>query len=73
MAHTEEIKIQNHLNTDALIQTTRTGFAGIREHRSCTVTHTLADSLIADFAMFSLKDPHYWPLMNEDSEAPRTL
>ncbi|MBM9519871.1 transposase [Desulforhopalus vacuolatus] len=57
MARTEEIRLRQHLNADALIKTMHTGFAGIREHRTGTVTHTLADSLMAGFAMFSLKDP----------------
>jgi len=57
MTRTEEITLRKHLNGDALIKTARTGFAGIRDHRSGTVTHTLADALMAGFAMFSLKDP----------------
>ena len=57
MARTENIKLRKHLNADALIQTMHTGFEGIRDHRAGNVTHTLADSLMAGFAMFSLKDP----------------
>ncbi len=57
MARTEEIKLRKHLNGDALIKTMRKGFAGLRDHRSGSVTHTLEDSLMAGFAMFSLKDP----------------
>ncbi|MBM9521300.1 transposase [Desulforhopalus vacuolatus] len=57
MAQTEDIKLRQHLNADALIKKVYTGFAGIRDHRTGTVNHTLADSLMAGFAMFSLKDP----------------
>ncbi|MGB3212287.1 MAG: hypothetical protein WBB19_16415 [Desulforhopalus sp.] len=57
MARMEEIKIRKHLNADALFNTMRTGFTGIRDHRAGNVTHTLADSLMAGFAMFSIKDP----------------
>lgn len=57
MARTEEIKLRKHLNADALFKTMHTGFAGIRDHRSGIVTHSLADSLMAGFAMFSIKDP----------------
>ncbi|MBM9519389.1 transposase [Desulforhopalus vacuolatus] len=57
MAQTEDIKLRQHLNADALIKDMHTGFAGIRDHRTGTVSHTLADSLMAGFAMFSLKDP----------------
>ena len=47
MARTEDIKLRQHLNADALIKTMHTGFTGIRDHRTGTVTHTLADSLMA--------------------------
>jgi hypothetical protein len=57
MAKTQEINIRKHLNGDALLNTMRTGFAGIHDHRLGTVTHTLGDSLMAGFAVFSLKDP----------------
>jgi hypothetical protein len=57
IARTKEIRLRRHLNVDALITTMRNGFAGIKDHRSGTVIHTLADSLMAGFAMFSLKDP----------------
>jgi hypothetical protein len=57
IARTKEIRLRKHLNADALITTMRNGFAGIKDHRSGNVIHTLADSLMAGFAMFSLKDP----------------
>lgn len=53
----EEIKLRKHLNADALFATMRKGFAGIRDHRSGSVSHSLADTLMAGFAVFSLKDP----------------
>lgn len=57
MARIEEITLRKHLNADALFNTMRTGFAGIRDHRAGNVSHTLADALMAGFAMFSIKDP----------------
>lgn len=53
----EEIKLRKHLNADALFATIRKGFAGIRDHCAASVSHTLADTLMAGFAVFSLKDP----------------
>ncbi|MFT5702603.1 MAG: hypothetical protein ACI8ZB_005526 [Desulforhopalus sp.] len=57
MTRTQEINMRKHLNGDALLNTMRTGFAGIRDHRLGTVTHSLSNSLMAGFAVFSLKDP----------------
>jgi hypothetical protein len=58
MARIEEITLRQHLNADALFNTMRTGFAGLRDHRAGNVSHTLADALMAGFAMFSIiKDP----------------
>lgn len=57
MTKTQEINMRKHLNGDALLNTMRTGFAGIRDHRLGKVTHTLSNSLMAGFAVFSLKDP----------------
>jgi hypothetical protein len=57
ISKTKEIKLRKHLNADALFKTMRTGCARIPDHRSETVTHTLVDSLMAGFAVFSLKDP----------------
>jgi len=53
----QEIKLRKHLNADALIDRMRTGFAGIRDYRMGNITHTLTDTLMAGFAVFSLKDP----------------
>ena len=57
IARTEDIKLRKHLNADALFTVMRTGFAGLRDHRSGKITHTLADTLMAGFAVFSVKDP----------------
>ena len=35
----------------------RSGFEKIKDHRSGQVKHTLTDTLMSAFAMFSLKDP----------------
>jgi len=73
MARTEEIKLRKHLNADALIKTMRTGFAGIDDHRSGTVTHTLADSLMAGFAMFSIKEPSLLAFDERRFKGPHNL
>jgi hypothetical protein len=57
MARIEEITLRRHLNADALFDTMRTGFAGLSNHRAGNVSHTLADALMAGFAMFSIKNP----------------
>jgi len=57
IARREEIKLRKHLNTDALFATMKTGFDKIEDHRLGNVQHSLADTLMSGFAMFSLKDP----------------
>jgi hypothetical protein len=54
---TEKIRLRKHLNADALFATMRGGFSTIQDHRTGQVQHTLADTLMSAFAMFSLKDP----------------
>jgi hypothetical protein len=73
MARTEEIKLRKHLNADALINTMRTGFAGLSDHRAGNVSHTLADSLMAGFAMFSIKDPSLLVFDERRYSAPHNL
>ena len=51
------IVIRKHLNADALFTTIHTEFEKIPEHRLGEVKISLADALMAGFAMFSLKDP----------------
>ena len=53
----KEIKLRKHLNADALFSTMKTGFDKITDHRAGDVQHSLGDTLMAGFAMFSLKDP----------------
>ena len=53
----EKIRLRKHLNADALFATMRAGFNTIKDHRVGEVQHTLADTLMSGFAMFSLKDP----------------
>jgi len=53
----KKIKLRKHLNCDALFSTMKTGFDTIQDHRPGEAQHTLGDTLMAGFAMFSLKDP----------------
>lgn len=73
IARTKELRLRKHLNADALFKTMRTGFAGIHDHRLGTVTHTLADSLMAGFAVFSLKDPSLLAFDERRFRAPHNL
>ena len=57
IARVQQIRLRKHLNADALFATMQTGFKKIKDHRPGTVQHSLADTLMAGFAMFSLKDP----------------
>ncbi len=54
-AYIEKIKLRKHLNADALFAALRSGFEKIPDHRKGQVKHTLADTLMSGFAMFSLK------------------
>lgn len=56
-ARVKKIRIRKHLNADALLTTMRSGFEKVKDNRPGKVQHTLADTLMAGFAMFSLKDP----------------
>ena len=56
IARNKEIKLRKHLNADALFTTMKTGFEKIEDHRPGNVQHSLGDTLMAGFAMFSLKD-----------------
>ena len=53
----ERVRLRKHLNADALFATMRAGFNKINDHRPGEVQHSLADTLMSGFAMFSLKDP----------------
>ncbi len=56
-ARNENSRLRKHLNADALFATMRVGFNKIKDQRPGKVQHSLADTLMAGFAMFSLKDP----------------
>lgn len=73
IARAKEIKVRKHLNADALFGVMRTGFAGIRDHRLGNVSHTLADSLMAGFAMFSVKDPSLLAFDERRERGPHNL
>ncbi len=51
-----QMKIRKKLSASGLIQTMRTGFEKISDHRADNTTISLADALMSGFAMFSLKD-----------------
>jgi hypothetical protein len=53
----DTIRLRKHLNADALFAAMHAGFNKIKDHRSESIQHSLADTLMAGFAMFSLKDP----------------
>jgi len=50
-------QVRKDLNADALLQTVRSGFEALAEHRTGAVDIPLADALMSGFAVFSLKDP----------------
>jgi len=50
-------KGRTHLSADALFRMVRSGFANIPDHREGETEISLADALMAAFAMFSLKSP----------------
>ena len=56
-AHIKKIRLRKDLNADALFATMRSGFEKVKDHRPGQVQHTLADTLMSAFTMFSLKDP----------------
>jgi hypothetical protein len=72
-ARKEKIRLRKHLNADALFATIRAGFKKIKDHRPGTVQHTLADTLMAGFAMSSLKDPSLLAFDERRFEEPHNL
>lgn len=68
----EAIKLRKHLNADALFANLHNGFRKINDHRPGIVDHTLADTLMSGFAMFSLKDPSLLAF-DERRQAPQNL
>jgi len=73
IARKDEIKLRKHLNADALLTTMKTGFEKIEDHRSGNVQHSLGDTLMAGFAMFSLKDPSLLDFDERRIAAPHNL
>ena len=53
----QNIKLRNNLNADALFSLIHSDFEEIKDHRSNNTKISLADALMSGFAMFSLKDP----------------
>ena len=73
IARKDEIKLRKHLNADALLSTMKTGFEKIEDHRPGNVQHSLGDTLMAGFAMFSLKDPSLLAFDERRIAAPHNL
>jgi hypothetical protein len=69
----QKIELRKHLNADALFGVMRTGFAGIRDYRTGNITHTLTDTLMAGFAVFSLKDPSLLAFDERRFKGPHNL
>jgi hypothetical protein len=51
------MKTRKNLSANGLFKRVKEGFEKVKEHRKGEVTIGLADTLMAGFAMFSLKDP----------------
>lgn len=72
-ARIEKIKLRKHLNADALFATMHSGFKKVVDNRSGNVQHSMADTLMSGFAMFSLKDPSLLAFDGRRILAPRNL
>ena len=72
-ARVKEIKLRKHLNGDALLSTMKAGFEKVKDNRPGNVQHTLGDTLMAGFAMFSLKDPSLLAFDERRIKAPHNL
>ncbi len=72
-ARPKKIRLRKHLNADALLSTMKNGFAKIEDHRPGNVQHSLADALMAGFAIFSLKDPSLLAFDERRRAAPHNL
>ncbi len=73
IARVEKITVRKHLNSDALIATMKNGFDTIQDHRPGNVLHSLGDTFMAGFAMFSLKDPSLLAFDERRMTAPHNL
>ncbi len=65
--------MRKHLNADALLATMRSGFEKVNDNRPGVVQHTLADTLMAGFAMFSLKDVSLLAFDEQRFDEPHNL
>ena len=63
-ARNEKIRLRKHLNADALFGDNASRIQKNKDYRPGKVQHSLTDTLMAVFAMFSLKDPSL-PAFNE--------
>ena len=72
-AREEKFKLRKHLKVDALLAMMMTGFKNVQDNRPGKVQHTLADTLMSGFAMFSLKDPSLLAFDERRVVAPRNL
>jgi hypothetical protein len=58
MTESKSIEPRKYLSIDSMVQGLRQSFEAIPDpRRSASTAHSLPDSLMAAFAMFSLKDP----------------
>ena len=73
IARAKNLKVRKHLNADALLATMRSGFEKVKDNRPGKVQHTLADTLMAGFAMFSLKDPSLLAFDERRFDEPHNL
>ena len=58
-------KLRKDFSADALFRLTRSYFGRMDDSRQGKIRILLGDALMSAFAMFSLKDPSYWRLMND--------
>ena len=72
-ARKKKIRLRKHLNADALFATIRAGFNKIKDHRPGKVQHSLTDTLMSGFAMFSLKDPSLLAFDERRFDEPQNL
>ncbi len=73
IARRDEIRLRKHLNADALFTAMKTGFDKIKDHRSGNIQHSLGDTLMSGFAMFSLKDPSLLSFDERRYKGPHNL
>jgi hypothetical protein len=72
-AQIEKIRLRKHLNADALFANMLSGFKKVTDNRPGDTQHSLADTLMSGFAMFSLKDPSLLAFDERRFEEPQNL